>query len=265
MKVRVISAIVMLAIVIPLVIIGELPFKIFTVVLAMAGMYELTNIRKKSESIPIILKIISYIFVGALVYMSDDYATSYNIDYKIFTILFGTFFIPIVLINNNDKYNISDALYLIGSVLFLGIAFNTFVVIRNVDIYHFIYLALITIFTDMFAMFTGKLIGKHKLCEKISPNKTIEGSIGGSIVGTAIASLFYLFIIDPTANVVLVVAITLLLTIIGQLGDLFFSSIKRNYDVKDFSNLIPGHGGILDRLDSLLFVMITYMLFMNIL
>lgn len=265
MKTRVISAIVMLAIVIPLIFVGGLPFKILAVILSIAAMYEITNVRKKSESIPLLLRIISYLFVGVIVYMSNDYATTYNIDYKIFALLFGTFFLPVVFINNNDKYNISDALYLLGSILFIGVAFNTFVIVRNIDMYHIIYLALITIFTDMFAMFGGKLIGKHKLCEKISPNKTIEGSIIGSIVGMIVASLFYLYIIDPTANIMVVLLITLLFSIIGQLGDLFFSSIKRNYGVKDFSNLIPGHGGILDRLDSLLFVMITYMLFINIL
>lgn len=265
MKKRVISAVIMLAIVVPLLIIGGLPFKLFAVVLSIVAMHEITSIRKNKEKLPIFLQVLSYLFVGLIVFMSSEYDIDYNIDYKMFTLLFGTFLLPIVFINDNKRYNITDALYLIGIILFLGVSFNTFVLVRNVSLYHLLYLALITVFTDMFAMFGGSLIGKHKLCEKISPKKTIEGSIVGSVVGTMVATIFYMLIINPNANFILVCLVTLLFSVVGQLGDLFFSSIKRNFDVKDFSNLIPGHGGILDRLDSLLFVMITYMLFINIL
>ena len=77
--------------------------------------------------------------------------------------------------------------------------------------------------------------------------------------------LDYWYIINPTANILLVIGLTLLLTMVGQLGDLFFSSIKRHYGIKDFSNLIPGHGGILDRLDSIIFVVLTFTLLVSIL
>ena len=119
--------------------------------------------------------------------------------------------------------------------------------------------------TDAFAYFTGFFIGCNKLCEKISPKKTWEGAIGGTVVGTLVATFFYLFLINSEVNVFLVIGITFLLTVVGQIGDLFFSSIKRHYKIKDFSNLIPGHGGILDRFDSIIFVVLTFLLFMNIL
>ena len=77
--------------------------------------------------------------------------------------------------------------------------------------------------------------------------------------------MFYDLIITTNENILVVVLITLLLSIVGQLGDLVFSSIKRYYKVKDYSNIIPGHGGILDRLDSLIFVALTFILFMNVL
>ena len=149
--------------------------------------------------------------------------------------------------------------------MFLAIAYNSSIMIINTDLNYLFYILIVTIGTDIFAYFTGYFIGKHKLCEKISPKKTWEGAIGGSVIGTIIATIFYLFVITSNVNLFLLVAITLLLTIVGQIGDLFFSSIKRYYEVKDFSKLIPGHGGVLDRLDSIIFVVLTYILFMNIL
>ena len=175
------------------------------------------------------------------------------------------FLLPLVLINNNEKYNIKDALYLMASTLFLSISFNTFILIENMGVVYIIYLALITIITDTFAYVGGNLIGRHKLCPKISPNKTVEGALIGSLVGTIISVMFYSLIITTNENILVVVLITLLFTIIGQFGDLVFSSIKRYYKVKDYSNIIPGHGGILDRLDSLIFVALTFILFINIL
>ena len=162
-------------------------------------------------------------------------------------------------------FDINDALFILGGTIFLGVVFNLFCIIRNTELTYFIYLLLITIFTDTFALVSGMLIGQHKLCEKISPNKTIEGFAFGSLLGTIIASTFYLTVINPSANLIYVTLITLLLSIVGQIGDLFFSSIKRNYKVKDFSNLIPGHGGILDRFDSVIFVSLGLTLVISLL
>ena len=102
-------------------------------------------------------------------------------------------------------------------------------------------------------IFLVKNIGKHKLIPNVSPNKTIEGSLIGTLVSVIFCSLFYLYQVDPAANIIVVILITLILNIFSQLGDLFFSAIKREYGIKDFSNLMPGHGGILDRFDSLFF------------
>ena len=266
MKTRFISAFIMLAIVIPLIIIGDLPFKIFASLVGAYGIYELINVRSGEKKIPLGITIIACIFMALLLFFSNDYLTTNNsIDFRIIIGAALLFLFPLVFINNNNKYNISDALYIIGGIVFLGLAFSSFILIREIDLAHIIYLVLITIITDTFAYFTGKFIGKHKLIEKISPKKTIEGSIGGAIVGTVIPVLFYIFVIDNSINIYLLVGITLLLSTIGQIGDLIFSSIKRHYNVKDFSNLIPGHGGILDRLDSIIFVVITYILFISIL
>ena len=123
---------------------------------------------------------------------------------------------------------------------------------------------MITTITDSFALFTGMFIGKHKLAPEISPKKTIEGAIGGSLMGTIVATAFYTTVINSSVPLVFVILITLALTVVGQIGDLAFSAIKRYYGQKDFSDLIPGHGGILDRFDSLVFVVLAFILVLGI-
>ena len=127
-----------------------------------------------------------------------------------------------------------------------------------------IYLLLITVFTDTFAYITGSYIGKTKLAPSISPNKTMEGLVGGLLMGTFVPTVFYVTVINPSISLVVIVFITLFLSLVGQLGDLVFSSIKRTYNVKDFSNLIPGHGGILDRFDSLIFVVLAFIIIVGV-
>lgn len=264
MKKRILGAAILVILIVPLLIIGGLPFKLLVMLIATLAMYELMKVRKKTKGFPIYMQVIACLFIPIAIYFgTNNYASGNSIYYELLIIPFLLFLVPIVLINDNDKYNINDALYLLGSSLFMSFGFGTFTIIRDIDLIYIIYLALITIMTDMFAYFIGRLIGKHKLCEKISPNKTIEGSIGGLIVGTIVPVMFYIFIINPEVNIFLIIGVTLLFSIIGQLGDLLFSSIKRTNNIKDFSNLIPGHGGILDRFDSLLLVAITYMLFIN--
>lgn len=266
MKTRIISAIVMCIIVIPITLIGGLPFKILGIVLSVASMYEILKARSSKSTIPLAIRIVSYLLIASFVYLGTSvYSANYELIYKILIVMFLLYFTPVVFIDDTEKYSITDSLYIIGATIFLGITYNSMILISNNSISYLIYLLLITTVTDTFAYFTGYFIGRHKLCEKISPNKTIEGAVGGAIIGTIIPSLFYLYIINSDVNILVVIGITLLLSTVGQVGDLFFSSIKRHYQIKDFSNLIPGHGGILDRLDSIIFVVITFILFMNVL
>jgi len=118
------------------------------------------------------------------------------------------------------------------------------------------YLAFAAWGTDTFAYFVGCKFGKHKLTP-VSPKKSVEGSVGG-ILGAVIFSLIYTYSINKLGNMEIsyltISIISILLSILAQLGDLSASSIKRFTGIKDFGNLIPGHGGMLDRIDSILFI-----------
>ena len=265
MKNRVLSSAVMVLIFVPLLLIGGVPFTIFMAVLSLLGVYELTKIQDKDDSVPLLIKVFTYVMVAFIVfYNMNNIDFNYTIDYKFITILISLFVIPIVFINDNKTYNISDALYLISITLFLGFSFNVIALIRNYDLMYLIYLLLISTMTDVFAYISGKLIGKNKLCPKISPNKTIEVAVVGTFMGVFIASSFYHIFINHSYSLVMLILITTCLSIVGQIGDLVFSMIKRYYKTKDFSNIIPGHGGILDRLDSLIFISLAFILIMEI-
>lgn len=110
--------------------------------------------------------------------------------------------------------------------------------------------------TDIFAYFIGKHFGKHKF-SKVSPKKSIEGCIGGTI-GAILLMLVYTYVANTywgmNYSYLYIAGIGLILSLVGQIGDFAASSIKRFVDIKDFSNLIPGHGGMLDRIDSLIFL-----------
>ena len=258
MKKRIISAILMVLIFIPFVVIGKIPFVILMTILGLIALKEMFDLER---DIPLLFKVIGY-FIGLILILNSFGIYNFNfvIDYRIIGILFLLCAMSLVIKGDLKKYNYKDCLWLFCIVFLIGTLFNNLIHLRNMGLYNFIYIFLISTITDTFALFCGKALGKHKLSPNISPNKTIEGSLGGSIVGTIISSLFYLFFIDKSVNILLLIIITFVLTIVGQLGDLFFSSIKRHHNIKDFSDLIPGHGGILDRFDSSLFIAYGYLI-----
>lgn len=165
----------------------------------------------------------------------------------------------VTVIFKNLKTNITDI-----AVTFFGICyiviFLMFIPIIRENLEHGKILIWFVFFaawgTDVFAYFVGKNFGKHKFCQ-ISPNKTIEGCIGGTI-GAIMIVVIYAIVCNQIWNLgfnyVYVAMIGAILSVISQIGDLAASSIKRYTGIKDFSNLIPGHGGMLDRIDSIIFI-----------
>lgn len=266
MRTRVISAIVAFAIFIPIFVLGGNLFSIAVYVLTLLGMREFMKAREKEKKYPDFIRFISYIMVTFFYFectLNGNLTFSFN--YRMISGVCLTILLPVVLYHNEKVYSAEDAFYLIGGIFFLGYSMPLFNLYRSLDLKLIIFLMSITIITDSYAYFIGNLIGRNKLLEVISPNKTWEGTIGGSLVATFVCTTYYLTVINPNASVIIISIVVLFLSLVGQFGDLLFSAIKRRYKIKDFSNIMPGHGGVLDRLDSIIFVMLAFTFFINIL
>lgn len=259
MKKRIISAAIILAIIIPLIILGSWPFALAVGVVSILAYREIMELNKY----PLIVKLLGFIALILLVYGNFQYENLVlGLNFKLFGMVILLLFIPVIFYQVAGKYTTDDAFKLLGFILLVGLGLNYLIIIRSLDIKYLLFVLLLPILTDTFAYAGGMLIGKHKVT-KLSPKKSWEGYIIGSLMGTFMMSMYYVTFINNQTNLLIIISIILLLTIVGQIGDLFFSAIKRQCNIKDFSNLIPGHGGMLDRLDSVIFVVITFMIFIQ--
>lgn len=166
---------------------------------------------------------------------------------------FAVVIMSLIYLFNIDQRELSDAMATLTGILYVVfLSFHVTLVDQTGEYSILVWLIFITAFgTDSMAYFAGYAFGKHKLAPKISPKKTIEGSIGG-ILGSVLFSAVFGYFVVPGLLIHCIV-IGVLGGIVSQLGDLTASIFKRKMGIKDFGNLIPGHGGILDRFDSVLF------------
>jgi len=257
MKKRLISAFIALIISIPIIIEGGYLFYIFAILLSLIGLREFLNLITKDD----FTKLISY-FVFLVIIGSNLFKSNFDniLDNKFISIIFLLYMIVMLLKYKNLKLN--NGFYLMGITIILAISFSSIIITRNIGLNYLLYILILPFSNDTFAHLIGSKIGKHKI-NSISPNKSWEGCLFGLLFGSLISTIFYLAFINNEINIFLIIIINIILSIIGQLGDLFFSHIKREYNIKDFSNLMPGHGGVLDRLDSVIFVVLAFSFFIT--
>ena len=256
MKKRIIGGAIITLITVPCFIIGKILFAIFANLIGMLALYELINANKDLKKIPLFIKLLSFISIPLLAFGNLKDAYFYGIDYISLIIPLILLLVPAVLFK--DKYSTKQAFILTFISLFIGIITHMYLAIFELDKMLLLFLIIIAVATDVFAYLGGRFIGKHKFSE-ISPNKTIEGCVTGAIFGTAAGVIYYKCLYSINNGMILL-GVVLLLSITGQFGDLFFSKIKRDNDIKDYSDLIPGHGGICDRIDSLTFIVMVFII-----
>ncbi|AQQ53726.1 phosphatidate cytidylyltransferase [Planococcus lenghuensis] len=254
MKQRIVTGLIAAGLFIPFVLIGGLPFTVLVYALAAIALQEL--LRMKGQYLLSISGLISLALMFSLLipshwtdilYIYTDYK---KIDFAFFAVLL--LLIHTVVVKNT--FTFEDAALSILGTLYIGIGFFYFIETRNAGLEYIVYALLVVWSTDSGAYFTGRKIGKRKLWPQISPNKTIEGFIGG-IVWAVAAALLLDWFVDLEGSVLILVGVTIAAASFGQLGDLVESALKRHFGVKDSGTILPGHGGMLDRFDSLLFVL----------
>lgn len=157
-----------------------------------------------------------------------------------------------------NKINIENLGKLLFSFIYITVPMGVFLRLGETNLLWVVFF--ISWGTDTFAYLFGMIFGKHKLYPSISPKKTVEGSLGGIFGSLILLNLFNFYILK--FNIAFIIFSGIVLSIVAQLGDLFASKIKREIGIKDFSNIIKGHGGFLDRFDSIIFVTpLVYILF----
>ncbi|WP_416354148.1 phosphatidate cytidylyltransferase [Agrilactobacillus fermenti] len=253
MRQRIITAVIALAIFVPILVAGGVWIEIAAAVLAVIGLSEFYIMQKRIIVSPDF--VISTVAVIALVFPKRYFnwlpATISQLD--IFFLL--TLVLLLITVFSKNRTNFDDMSVNTLATLYVGMGFHALASVRNEAGLDTLFLFLLIVWsTDTGAYLFGRKFGKHKLWPAISPNKTWEGSIGGTLLALMVA-LIYLQFFPQIYSVFTMMAVALVFSIFGQLGDLIESAYKRYYGVKDSGKILPGHGGILDRFDSLLVVL----------
>ena len=270
MKKRIITAIVLIILFVPMVILSGWFYTALASILSVVAGYELLKMMENETHQFKRLKYIAPIWNGLTILTAALYPE---------LVLPVAVFVCLVYLSLgvfHKNFNVRGSMKLIFTYVYSGLCLTYLYLLRNpfemgyinAGFYRFAYLALIVMLTDIFALTVGLSFGKHKLCPEISPKKTIEGAIGGLCFGALCGIAFYFIISKIVYNssilgipsdlgivweILIVIFISVFLSLATQIGDLVASKIKREYNIKDYGTIFPGHGGVLDRFDSMIF------------
>lgn len=252
-KTRLISGIVLVALALLLIITGGNVLLISTAVIAMIGLYELYRVFGiERELIGFAGYLATLIFYCNLYFNFLPEAWIFAIAYLVVLMFIYVFSYP--------KYRTEQVLAAFLGIFYVGVMLSYIYQTREISTNGKYIVWLIFLCSwgcDTCAYCVGKLFGKHKMTPKLSPKKSWEGAIGG-VVGAALLTVIYGFVFRTQMGIqlkeiILLALISAVGAVISMIGDLTASAIKRNYDIKDYGKLIPGHGGIMDRFDSVIF------------
>ncbi len=303
MKKRFFTATILAIILIPLLLIKDLfpLLQIVIVLFSVVATMEMIHMVDKTKKMTVPVKVL-VILSTILIYLGivnedpsckNSLITQWlgKIDFKLpiistLTLSCALIFSCQVFVEDFDAADVGRCLMII---LYVSLGFSSLTILLFNGMRFIVYIFIICIFTDVFAYVFGVKFGKHKMCPTISPKKTWEGAIGGTVCGTLAGSLFAIFyrffghyfvsngepikffygVFNyekmPAALIsILLIILSLLISVCSQVGDLICSRFKRTFDIKDFSQVFPGHGGILDRFDSALFASIVFLCFITI-
>jgi len=174
---------------------------------------------------------------------------------SVLTFCFMSVFIVFLWSVKESTFDVMLVAKVIFGIIYIPLLTSHFIMLRLLEngVYWIFLVLIISIVGDTAGLYVGKYLGKNKLSVLVSPGKTIEGTIG-LVIASVLGSLIFCYFVFPDISRVHIIIISFVGSIIGQLGDLCESAIKRNYGLKDASSLLPGHGGLLDRMDSLIFI-----------
>lgn len=260
MKQRIATAIIAGIPLIFLVVIGGIPFIVLSILLALIAASELLRMKNIHYLSP--LGIIGFLLTFIIVMPEKWYNQIFSFfESKSDGLLLALLLLLALTVLSKNRISFNEISFVLMGALYAGFGFYFFYLTRTMEngLPIFLFVLFNIWATDSGAYFIGRSFGKRKLWPEISPNKTIEGAIGG-ILSAVLLSIIFQFVY-PLFSTHVAIVIAIIIAVFGQLGDLVESALKRHYGVKDSGNILPGHGGILDRFDSLLFVLPVLHLF----